>query len=46
VLQALLKLYNQHVRQFKFGKPEDAWAVEDRLDGVKRPAESGGPRLI
>ena len=36
VLLALLKLHNQHVRQFKFGSPEDAWAVEDRMDRVKR----------
>jgi hypothetical protein len=35
MLQALLKLHNQHTSQFHFRSREDEWAVEDRVDRVK-----------
>jgi hypothetical protein len=49
VLLALLKLNNQHVRQFKFAGSEDVWTVEDRMNRVKKekgPANPGDWRLI
>ncbi|MDP2639962.1 MAG: hypothetical protein Q8Q16_04740 [Betaproteobacteria bacterium] len=40
VLGALLKLHNQHTARFKFQRPEDAWAQEDRINrgGKNGPA--------
>jgi hypothetical protein len=35
VLAALLKLHNQHAAQFQFGRPEDEWAQEDRINRLK-----------
>ena len=36
VLAALLKLNNQHSARFKFKRPEDAWAQEDRIDPLRK----------
>ena len=35
VLQALLKLHDQHARQFQFRRPEDEWALEAQKDRSK-----------